>query len=393
MATPFVELFTENDPATLETELFETLEEQFEGWDPAAEGLAVWLSKAFIRIASSVFDLASIVSREAFKTFGETIVNVPPIRAAPATAQSTWKATDTDGHKIPAGTVVTITSEDVVFGFRTVGVVVIDPGSDETAAGAVLLEAVAPGDAYNGLTAAPELSSSLSFIDPDGIVLTGPTSGGVDAESEDAYLARLTEELQTLTLSAVLLRDYPILARRVAGVARATALDNYDPVAEEFEVPLVVTVAVHDVLGAALSEGVKEEAKTLLKSRSLSNIETHVIDPTFTEVGVKAKVAFVAGYDPVAVVAAVDARLSDYLASAKWGQPDGNVDPGNSAGWENKLVVYVNEVLAEVDRVPGVSRVESVELSKNGGAFAKANVELDGPAALTKPGTIEVTEV
>lgn len=388
----FVEVFADADAETLETEVYEAIEAAFEGWLPADGLLEVWLTKAFARIAVGVFDLASIVSREAFKTFGETIVSVPPILAAPATATSTWKAIDVDGHTIPDGTLVKIAvNGDEALGFRTVGEVVIPAESDETEAGEVLLEAVEPGEAYNGLTAAPVLETGLTFV--DSITLTGATSGGVDAEDEDAYLNRLTEELQTLTLSAVVPRDYEILARRIAGVGRATALDNYNGETEEDEQPLVVSVAVVDADGAALSEGVKDEVKELLEARSLSDIVTFVIDPTFTEVGAKVEVVVASGYDPEAVIAAVEERLAEYLAAKNWGLPTGTADESSSAGWVNQTVVYVNEVLAEVDRVAGVSRVVSVKLKKGAGSLEAKDVELSGPAPLVKSGTMEAVGV
>lgn len=387
MPIRFVELFSETNPDTIEAEVYEQLEAQFEDWEPAAGGLETWLTKAYVRIAASVFDLASVVSREAFKTFGETIVKVPPILAAPATAQSTWKLIDDKGHTIEDGTLVRIEATgDESLSFRVVGDVEVPPESDETAAGEVLLEAVKPGEAYNGLAATPEPQSSVAFV--DSIALTGATSGGVDAEDEDAYLTRLTEELQTLTLSAVLPRDYEILSRRAAGVARATALDNYDADSEETEQPLVISVAVVDADGGALSEGVKDDVKALLEERSLSNVVTFVIDPTFTKVKAKATIVVAASFDPATVVAAAEARLAAYLSPANWGIPFTG-GPSTST-WQNQTTVYLNEVLAEVDRVQGVSRVVGVELAKGAGALGKSDVELAGPAPLTEPGTLEV---
>jgi hypothetical protein len=390
MATPFVDLFTETSAASIEDEMFAAFEDAFEGWAPADGNLEVWIAKAFARVASGLFDLASIVSRSAFKTFGETIVNVPPVLAAPATVQSTWQAIDTAGHKIPAGTEVTIVEGDDSYGFRTVAEVVIPAGKSATAAGEVLLEAAQPGGEYNGLTTDPTLSTSLSAIEPEGITLVGVTSGGVDEESEDAYLTRLTEELQTLTLSAVLPRDYAILARRVAGVARATALDNYDAEEDKEGVPLVLSVAVVDAAGGALAAPVKAEVKALLEERSLTNITTFVIDPTFTKVGAKVKVVIAPGFDETATLAAAAAKLADYLSPAKWGIPQTG-DPGNFAGWANVPSVFLNEVMVAADGVRGVERVVSVELSKNAGALGKADVELDGPAPLAEAGTILVT--
>ncbi len=391
MPTPFVELFAEVDTESLEGEVLETLEAAFEGWEAPEGSLARWLIKSFIRISASVAGLASIVSREAFKTFGETIVNVPPILAAPATATSTWKLIDEKGHTIEDGTLVSIEADgDESLSFRVVGDVVVPPESDETEAGEVLLEAVEPGTDYNELSAAPEPQSSISFV--ESVALVAPTANGVDAEDEDTYLSRLTGELQTLTLSAVIPRDYEILARRIAGVARATALDNYNAETEEDEQPLVISVAVVDADGAKLSEGVKEEVKALLEERSLSNVVTFVMDPTFTKVGAKVEVVIAPGFDPEAVLAAVEERLAAYLSAAEWGIPSAN-DATENPTWINQTTVYLNEVLAEVDRVQGVQRVVSVKLSKGAGELKAEDVELSGPVALPETGTMEAVAV
>lgn len=392
MPTPFVGLFGEVDTDLLETEVRETLEAAFEGWEAPAGSLTEWLIKSFVRISASVFGLASVVSREVFKTFGETIVNVPPILAAPATATSTWKLIDDKGHTIDDGTLVSIeASGDETLSFRVVGDIVVAPESDETEAGEVLLEAVEPGTDYNELTAAPEPQSAVSFV--ESIALVGATANGVDAEDEDTYLSRLTDELQTLTRSAVISRDWEILARRIAGVARATALDNYNLETEESEQPFVVTVFVVDEDGAALSEKVKDEVQALLEERSLSNIVTFVGDPTFTKVGAKVEIVVAAGYDPEAVIAAVEERLTAYLAAQNWGLPETGDAGGSSSTWVNQTTVYLNEVLAEVDRVQGVSRVVSVKLSKGAGELKAEDVVLSGPAPLPETGTMEAVAI
>jgi hypothetical protein len=391
-SSPLVELFVERNAGAIEAEILEGIETAFEDWEPAAGDPLVWFTKGFTRIAAGIFDVASIVTRKAFRTFGETIINVPPILPTPATAQSTWEAINDAGHEIPAGTLVDIVEGDTTYSFRTVGKIDIPAGKTKTEVGEVLLEAVQAGTEYNGLTRDPVLSTALAAVKPEAIELEGTTSGGVDEESEDAYIARLAEELQTLTISAVLPRDYAILARRIAGVARAVALDNYDPVTEETNAPLVVSVAVVDAAGGALSEAVRDEVKALLESRSLQNVTTHVIDPTFTKVGAKVKFTLRPGFDKATTEAAVEQTLQSYLSPATWGMPAGEWgETGTPAEWENVLGVYLNEVIPVVDRVAGVGRVTKVELAKNAGAFAAADVTLDGPAALAEPGTIEAT--
>src|SRR4249919_3080464 len=145
--TAFVEAVVDNEPDQLEEEVVEGIEAAFEDWSYSPANLDYWLIKAFVRISSLVRDQAAVLSRAAFKKFGETIVKMPPILAAPATVTSTWTMIDDLGHEIPDGTLVRIpVSGDKELGFKTVGAVVVKPGDTETAEGEVLLEAVKPGE-------------------------------------------------------------------------------------------------------------------------------------------------------------------------------------------------------------------------------------------------------
>lgn len=389
MPTPLVEILSENDPTLLEQDVIEDIRAHFEEWEPTASDLDYWLTKTYVRIASTLWGLASIVSRETLKTFGEAIVSVPPILATPATVNSTWTMVDDAGYTIPDGTLVAIPiAGDEKAAFQVVGAVTVAAESTATAEGAVILEAVEAGVLANGLSGAPSLIDGLAFV--KSVALAGVTAGGVDAEEEDAYLERLVLEMQTLTRSAVIPRDYEILARRVPGVARATALDNYDAKEEEEGVPLVVSVAVADEDGAALSAGVKEEILVALEGRSLTNVKVFVIDATYTGVDVECEVTVLPGYDPAAVVAAVEARLTDYLSPANWGLP--STGDESSTGWVNQTTVYRNELISEVDRVAGVERVVTLELAVSGDEpKTQESISLEGVAPLAEPGEIEVS--
>ncbi|HEX5592016.1 MAG TPA: baseplate J/gp47 family protein [Solirubrobacterales bacterium] len=371
MASPLVELFNDVDARALEEAQVAAIQARFPDWEPNEGSPEWWDSKNTARVGAGLYDVASVMLPSAFQAFGETIVNVPRILAAPATVSSTWEAIDAAGpYTIPAKTQVDIVEGDTSYGFRTVAEVTIPAGKTTTAAGEVLLEAVRPGAEYNGLSGTAVLRDGLAKLKPDGVTLAGVTANGVDEEDEDAYLTRLAEELQTLTMSAVKSRDYSILARRVAGVARAVTLDNYNPADGTFGNPLMVSVAVVDAAGAALSAPVKEAVEELLEDRSLEDVVTHVIDPTYTNVDVVVSVAVAPGYEVEAVAAAVEAHLAEYLSPGNWGLPKTvSADPGNSAGWEEQTIVYYNEIIAQVDRVAGVDRVQALWLGGSGGGW------------------------
>jgi hypothetical protein len=383
----------ENDALTLEQEIIETLQAQFEGWEPAEGNLETWLIKAIARITSTTREQAARISKEAFKRFGESIVNVPPIQAAAATAASTWMMVDDTGYTIPAGTLVSIAAAgDEVFGFRTVADVTVAPGDEATEIGSVILRAVEIGEVANGLTEDPALSDSLAFVTE--IELDGVSANGVDAEDEDAYLTRLAETLQLLSLSLIVPPDFEIDARAVAGVARAVCIPGYDADAELEDQPLCVTVVAIDQDGATIGALQREELQQRQAAKVPSGVENFVGVATYTGIDLEVEIAVLPGFDPAATVEAVSARLGAYLHPSNCGIPTGFGDTGNSAGWVKVDAVYRNDLIAEADRIQGCDRVVTLKLAKAGDELkVQESVVLDGIAPLTEAGDIEVSAV
>jgi len=387
----FVEALVENDALTLESEVFEALEAAFEGWVPAEGNLETFLTKAFARIASTNREQAARISKEAFKRFGESVVNVPPVQAAAATVASTWTMIDNAGYTIPAGTLVTITATgDEAFAFRTIEDVTVEATKTATKAGEVILQAVEAGEDANGLTDAPTLDDALAFVSV--IALTDASSGGVDAEEEDAYLDRLVEQLQLLSLSLILPGDFEIDARAVAGIARALCLPAYNAETDKEE-PFCVTVVPIDAAGLACGAPVKAELLERQEEKVPSGVLNFVDDPTYTTIAVELEVTVLPGYEPAAVSAAVKARLASYLSPANWGLPTGFGDVSNSAGWVLRNTVYRNELISEADRVAGLDRVVTLKLATGEAPKVQESVALAGVAPLTKAGEIKVSVV
>jgi hypothetical protein len=54
-----------------------------------------------------------------------------------------------------------------------------------------------------------------------------PSSGGVDDEEEDEYLNRLSNNFALMAPRPILAPDFALIARNVAGIQRAIAIDNY----------------------------------------------------------------------------------------------------------------------------------------------------------------------
>lgn len=384
----FASVVTEADALSLETEVLELLETQFQGWEPAEGNLEVWLVKAFARCMSIVAEEVSEISVMAFKEFGEKIIGVSPVLASSATVGTTWKMVDTNGYTITAGTKLNIASSgESLIAFEVVEDVVVPSGSDETEEGAVILRAVVPGTDANGLSADPEVSDSTAATTAaESITTAGVSSGGVEEEEESAYLNRLVETLRLLSISLILPEDFEVDARSYAGISRAKCIRGYDAEKEEGEVALCQTVFPIGPEGKAVSEAVKKKLLEGQEAKLISGVLHFVADPDYTKIDVTASVVVEAGFDPEAIAAAVKARLEEYFAPSAWGLPKN----GEGSGWVNRTSVYFNDVISEIDRVGGVDRVKSLEIGKHGGSLGTKDIELTGVAPLAEPGTLAI---
>jgi hypothetical protein len=385
----FVTTNEEVDAAVLEQETNEAVEAALEGWQPAEGDLLTWANKTFSRIGASVFGQAATMERGAFKRFGEAIVSVPPVQAAPATVESIWELVDNKGgYEIEDGATVTVEASGArAVGFKVVGTVVVPIGSTKVS---VLLEAVEPGGASNGLTGTASLSKSYSFVvEPGGIELIGESANGVDEEEEDVYLDRLVETTRLLSLSLIVGSDFEIDARAVPSIARAKCIEAYNAEAAAEEA-LHVSVYPIDEAGLALGSPVKAALKERQEGKVPSGVKVHIVDPAYTQVDVTATIVVQPGFDPATVIAAVEARLAEYFSPAKWGVP---TQGDSGSGWENRTSVYRFELISEIDRVGGMERVVTLKLAKHGDALSTAEeLVLTGVAPLTKAGTFAITE-
>lgn len=388
----YIDIPIEVEPEALINDVYAELADRFPGWTANEGSPEVWLVRAIVyRLVVPLAELAGDVPAEIFQRFGEEIHNVPAIAAAPATGESTWTMDDAAGHTIAADTEVMIAGADgTLYGFRVRDEVQVLAGATTTGAGEVILEAVEDGADASGLTANPTLVDALAFVAEDGIVLTGPTSGGVDAEDPIDYLNRLRDTLQTLAPRPILPRDVEILARSVAGVARASALDGYNPADSTTNNERMVSVAVVDEDGAALSGAVKTEVENLLTARRELNFIFHAIDPTYSTVKVNFQITVFEGFDQATVEGDVIAALTAYLSPQNWGKPPYGPDSADASIWLPQTVVRHQDLSTVVNNVQGVDYWTVLKLAKGGAALGTADVTLDGPAPLPQPGVIQV---
>jgi hypothetical protein len=344
------------------------------GWVAREGHLEVWMLEVIGRMNAETQTVATSVPVSIFRYYGKSLIGLPAVDAVSATAPTTWTMVDNAGYTIDAGTVVAFrTAGDTLVPFEVVADVVVPPGALATADGGVIVRALEPGEAGNGLgPAGLELVTSLSNVANGGVVATAASAGGIDAETDDAYLDRLREELQLLAPRPILATDFAVVARRVAGVYRALGLDGYDPAAGTYNHDRTVTVALVDENGAAVAAPVKAAVVALLESEREVNFVVHTMDPTFTNVGTAFTITVRDGYVPADVLASAVAAVNAFVNPATWG--GGDEQPPE---WFLKTTVFRGEVYQVIYDVPGVKAVTALTL--NGGVV---DVALAGAAPL-----------
>lgn len=385
MAEPFITTYGEVDFSQLRQEAIELLEAKFPGWSASRADMLRWLIEGDAAIDAEVFTQMAKLEQAAFQRFGEAMAGVPRIQAAFSTVESIWTVVDELGHEIEAGTQVGIPwSEGKPIGFETVGDVVIPPGSTKAT---ILLKAIEPGKAGDGLSGTPELETGLSFVvDPGGIELTAVTAGGEDEEDEATYLGRLVERLRLRSDSLVLPYDFEVDARSYATIARALCIRGYNPDDESSGNP--GHQCVFPIGSAGLPVGAEKEAELLAGQQALliEGVVHHVAPPEYTTVDIELEGIAESGFDPPTVAAAIAARLEEYLEPATAMTPVN----GESSGWVTREKVYRNDLIIVAGRIGGLERIEQLELAEHGKALGLVDVVLKGVAPLTKAGTITV---
>ena len=194
------------DSESITDTAIETLRNMVPGWEPSDGSLDVWLIVALAQIAATATVVAAQVPASIFGQFGTQILGIAPLQAVYATVPTFWTVRDSLGYTIPAGTQVGYqVSGDTIIPFETTADTIIPSGS--TTLSPVALQAVTAGTAANGIPAGPlVLLDALSWV--SSVSANSPSTGGVDAETTDAYLSRLTVELRLLAPRPILPGDF-----------------------------------------------------------------------------------------------------------------------------------------------------------------------------------------
>lgn len=213
---------------TLRQNAFDLFGASVPGYVPNESDLVTIAIEVLAQMDSEAASVSANVPSGIYRFLGKSLFAIPSIDASFSTMSSTWTLSDNLGHTITAGTNVNYRVDgDIQIPFQVQTDVVVPPGSTTTSDDEVVLIAVNAGSVANGLVAdTMYLVDSLNWV--ASIVSTASSSGGVDAETDTAYLNRLRPELQLLTKRPILPNDFAVLAQDIASVGRAVAIDGYD---------------------------------------------------------------------------------------------------------------------------------------------------------------------
>lgn len=374
----------ETDPDVITARLLDAIAAALPGWVAREGSLDVALAEEIAREVAATNLAARDVADAAVAGIGVTVDGLPAITGAPATVAATF-ITSAPGALIPAGTLITGTGAT---GIPTAFQVVTDltssglnapPGQGRAD---TVLTALTIGAAGNGVPPGPLqvitatgviVSANATALTSDGIDVS---RNGVDPETRTSYLSRLIAYRSTLRPGAVRAADSAVLARGVAGVQRALAIDNYDAQTQTDNTARTVSVYPLDATGAPPSASVQNALKAYLESLREVNFIFRIGTPTYTPVSVAFTGQARPGYDATVVRNRMIAALTTYLSPATWGASS-TIDPPD---WTARPTVRRDDLVGALYAVDGLGYLTSLTI--DGTTNDKA---LAGRAALPAP--------
>jgi len=382
----------EADQEAIAAQVFARLIERVNGWQPHDGNLDTWLIEAFAEIGAEIRSLAADVPSSIFGTYGTRVLGLPPNAPLAATGKATFTAMDTNGYTLDTGATFALArSGNDLVAFTTTQPATIPVG--QTTIAEVPFVAVELGAAGNGLLGEGQMLDPIAWVTK--VTVPAATAQGQDAEEPDAYVDRLANLFPAVGLRPILPMDFAVLAMQlIPGVGRAVAMNLYDPTAKTWTNARTVTLVVADERGEPLAASVKTQIETLLDSLREVNWVMHVIDPAYETIPVAATVVAYAGQSMATVKAACEAALTEYLSPGNYRL--GEMSPATEGGEvinapvgeakPRQQTIYLNELIALLDRTLGVDRVKAVTIKG-----AAADFALPSPITLPRPGTLTVT--
>lgn len=197
------------------------------GWTPREGHTEVVLLEAQALITAELIYALNLLPDAVLEAVIATYGLVRDAGAAPS-ATFTMTTSSTTPVTVPTGTRVRVlyNGDDALDFLTTTDLVIPAAGSAPVIATAVEKTAILNGNP-TGVTT--ELVDAIIAVDT--VVLASAVTGGRNAETSAAYRARGANLFRRLTSTLVLPAHFTAAALEVAGVIRATTLDNYNPTA------------------------------------------------------------------------------------------------------------------------------------------------------------------
>jgi uncharacterized phage protein gp47/JayE len=370
----YISLPVEVESEDVAEQAYSRLSELVPGWEPSDGNLDVWLLQVVSRIAADLAVVASSASDEVFRYVGAQLFGLPAKNGSEAVAEVTFTALDAGSYTIPAGTSVGIRDADGILHEFQVAEQTICSTGDPSSVSGVICTALSVGEDASNVNAVGNtvLIDGLSWIDT--IEGDGTTYGGVDAETDEQYLDRLREELQTLAPTPIVPADFAVMAKRVEGVSKAWAIDGLEgesPWSTGNEKTITVVVADDD--GSAVAAEAKTAVEDLLEASREVNMVLYVIDPAHVDVDVEVDVTHYPGWDSTTVKAAVEAAVEAYVTPENYSEPAPGA--GEYALLAAPTAVRFADIVAVADAAPGVDYVSAVRIGPAGGPVGSNNAD------------------
>lgn len=213
------------------------------GWVPREGNLEVALIEQFAYMASEAANVASDVPQSIFRYYGQ-LVGITPNDGVNSQILTTWTlvnpATGT-GFTIPANTVAGFYYQGNALQYLTPSTPTVIPAGQTSAS--IVMTAVSPGIAYN-VDSLANFTAIGTILTPNPnnpyisqVTISGTPANnsqlalGIDPESDQAYLDRLSSEMKFLAPRPITANDYAAISTNVSGVYRAASLDGFNPFA------------------------------------------------------------------------------------------------------------------------------------------------------------------
>jgi len=360
MPDEYINIPVEFDETALYNTAVSTVQSAFPEWSPIRGSLVDIILRSCAAMAAVAAEVASNVPFNIFKAF----LNWAGEASQPAVSAEVvlrFTASDDVGHTIPALTPVGLISDSVTEAVAFQTGVAVDIPATYTYVDTVCT-AILPGAAGNNLNTV-QRADSLTFIDDISVAPSNTAShSGMDAETDDAFVNRGAQELETWSKTPILGRDFALLSREIPGVFRCAWIDNYDYPTSTADVERVVTLCPIDANGEEMTPEVRDDIAALMESMRELNFICYVVAPDANGITITADVHC---QDPTALSSAesqVEDSLNQFLSPATWGTPTtgrGQLVPL----WMNQPWVRFSRVMKAIEDVVDVDFVENLTIN------------------------------